>query len=560
METNANLDIGIPSEASLRGETRASTSHSDAASDQRGTIEWSHVKAAFASLFASGVAYVLWAADRGPTGFAVFVIMFAILLAYLVPQVRRTSYQSPVSFPWLLASALALGCARLVWQANTGTWIASFLFLSMFATRLHGAELGPLRTISDLLMALGVGLGRWCSLPWSRLSSAVTGAPWPVVSLGVPLIVGILFLIPLLQSDPELATQTYRWLATSMDQFQQWLMRWNLGATCSVCFVMVWSLGVFLPFRWPTRPPKNGSPPLAVCPSHWFVAAQNSLVLVCAIFFWFLTHEFRTMWFRSFPAGFRYSAYAHEGAAWLTLVLAMSTVLLSIIFQPSMQRHPKFRRLYGISLLWSLCNAILVIAVLHRLSIYIDYNGMTRMRIVAFVGVGCVVAGFVLVQWKLARGRSFAWLIRKQCWAFHIAVYALVLIPMDALSHAWNVARIGSNDLRPNVQISHQPLTDEGILQLVPLVQHPDPRVHEGVRAMLAERMLKVSSQAARPSSETKHQGNSSQLEWSRFQASRSLLAIRLESLRETLEPWASNPAKRNEAIDRFYTWSHQWY
>lgn len=40
------------------------------------------------------------------------------------------------------------------------------------------------------------------------------------------------------------------------------------------------------------------------------------------------------MWFRPFPTGFHYSGYAHEGAFWLTVALAMATITLSLSGRP----------------------------------------------------------------------------------------------------------------------------------------------------------------------------------------------------------------------------------
>ena len=44
---------------------------------------------------------------------------------------------------------------------------------------------------------------------------------------------------------------------------------------------------------------------------------------------------------------------------------------------------------------------VLALAVFNRLFIYISFNGMTRMRIVALYGMSAVAVGFVLVVWKI---------------------------------------------------------------------------------------------------------------------------------------------------------------
>ncbi|MEO2032135.1 MAG: DUF4153 domain-containing protein [Planctomycetaceae bacterium] len=82
---------------------------------------------------------------------------------------------------------------------------------------------------------------------------------------------------------------------------------------------------------------------------------------------------------------------------------------------------------------WSVLNLVLVLAVYNRLLIYIDYNGMTRMRTVGLLGITSVVGGFVLVLFKINRQYRFLWLVRRQLWVLAAAVYLLLVLPVDVL-------------------------------------------------------------------------------------------------------------------------------
>ena len=148
-------------------------------------------------------------------------------------------------------------------------------------------------------------------------------------------------------------------------------------------------------------------------------------------------------------------------------------------------RLPRLRRL---AWLWSLENLLLAAAVYHRLAIYIGFNGMTRMRTIGIFGMSCVVAGFLLVVWKIVRNRDFVWLVRHHLWALALAVYLFALTPVDAIVHYYNVRRITAGDPAPSVQISVHPIDSQGMLAILPLADADDPIIRDGVRAMLAER------------------------------------------------------------------------
>ncbi len=77
-----------------------------------------------------------------------------------------------------------------------------------------------------------------------------------------------------------------------------------------------------------------------------------------------------------------------------------------------MLRDARLKNLRKLAWIWSFENWVLAIAAFYRLAIYIDFNGMTRMRVIGILGVGTVVMGFGLVVYKIIYTRSFAWLIQ----------------------------------------------------------------------------------------------------------------------------------------------------
>jgi hypothetical protein len=187
--------------------------------------------------------------------------------------------------------------------------------------------------------------------------------------------------------------------------------------------------------------------------------------------------------------------------------------------------------------------------VYHRLYIYIGFNGMTRKRTVAIFGMSCVVAGFVLVVWKILHNRDFVWLLRRQLWALALAIYLFALTPVDTLAHRYNVRRILSGDPAPSVQISVHPISSEGILVLSPLLNCRDELIREGVRAMLADRL----DQAERFERRCRILG------WTAYQHSDRLLLDHLRTLRADLAEY-EDPQRRAAAIKAFDEYAYQWY
>jgi hypothetical protein len=183
------------------------------------------------------------------------------------------------------------------------------------------------------------------------------------------------------------------------------------------------------------------------------------------------------------------------------------------------------------------------------MTIYIGFNGMTRKRTIGIFGISCVVAGFVLVVWKIARNRDFIWLLRRHLWALALALYLLALWPTDMIVHYYNVQRILSGDPAPSVQISVHPINSEGVLELLPLTQCDDPIIREGVRAMLAQRLDEAETLAWR------RQGQG----WTAYQLADDMV---LQGLRAASANWAEyrEPSKREAPLEAFHEHAYRWY
>ncbi|MEP3478125.1 MAG: DUF4153 domain-containing protein [Fuerstiella sp.] len=222
--------------------------------------------------------------------------------------------------------------------------------------------------------------------------------------------------------------------------------------------------------------------------SPMYAAFRNTLVSVIAIFGAYLVFELRAFTSGKPPEGFTYSSYAHEGAAWLTVALALSTVTLSLIFRGTLNHDERYAKLEWLAWGWSILNFVLAAAVINRMWIYIAYNGMTLMRIVGLLGIFAVLLGFVLVLVKIRCWHNFRWLLRRQCWVAGLMLWSLSVLPVDVLVHRYNVQAILAGNPAPIVQITAHPFSDECLNEFVPLCASEDSLVADGIRQMLQTR------------------------------------------------------------------------
>jgi len=490
----------------------------------------------------------------GFSGLALFfVAMPLLLLIGMARPLLRGSF-------WLLSTMLLVLGLRMIWLGTALAVASGAALLVAYCLALRGRRpyfLEVLFVALQLLVAGAFGIDTY-SRTLSGRGPRLTRSLW--LNLTLPVGAVVLFGTIFVLANPDLAQS----VAQQLERSWNWLIDWSSRFSENWLEVVFWlaaayvAIGLLRPV-WPHRdvvvaPPAAIDAEIIERPqlSSLFVPLRNMLLGVIVLFAVYLVFEFQTLWFREFPRGFHYSGYAHRGAAWLTFALALATLVLSLIFRSAVLRDPRLARLRQLAWIWSAQNWLLALTVYHRMYIYIDFNGMTRMRTIGLFGITTVVAGFVLVLWKIIHNRSFGWLIQRQLWALAIAVYVFALTPVDTLIHSYNVRRIMAGDVAASVQISVHPNSPEGYLVLQPLTNCSDPIIREGIRALLAEQEIAAEQRAA----------ERAKLGWTSFQLSDRLL---LRKLRDGHAVWAdysgySQTDERREALDRFHEYAYQWF
>ncbi|MBR0725649.1 DUF4153 domain-containing protein [Bradyrhizobium manausense] len=138
------------------------------------------------------------------------------------------------------------------------------------------------------------------------------------------------------------------------------------------------------------------------------------------------------------PADMTYAAYAHRGAYPLiaTALLAAAFVLVAMRPGGPAEKSTIIRPLVYI---WVGQNVLLVASSILRLDLYVDIYMLTYWRIAAFIWMGLVALGLVLIVARIVLNRSNRWLVSANLIALTIVLYGCSLVNFDAFIADYNV-------------------------------------------------------------------------------------------------------------------------
>lgn len=140
------------------------------------------------------------------------------------------------------------------------------------------------------------------------------------------------------------------------------------------------------------------------------------------------------------PDGFTYAAYAHRGAYPLiaTALLAAAFVLIAMGPGGAGERSAPIRRLVY---LWIGQNVLLVISAILRLDLYVAVYSLTLVRAAAFVWMGLVAVGLLLIVARIALRRSNGWLVAANGLVLVATLYGCAFANFSALVGTYNAAQ-----------------------------------------------------------------------------------------------------------------------
>ncbi|MDP6554987.1 MAG: DUF4173 domain-containing protein [Pirellulaceae bacterium] len=481
-------------------------------------------------------------------GFAGYALLFATAPLLLAFGAVRRALTIPFAVVVVMLIVLVL---KLLWCGSVLLVVIGFGLLAAVAMTLTGQCPYVLELAMFVSQTIRSGweavlhYGRQCN----RTSPAISSLP--LINVILPATAFLIFSVIFVLANPDLSASISDRIGALVSGMRRWMANfsplevifWLVTAWLSLGLLRPWS-GTLQSNILADRPA-----PQKPAPAPLFAAFRNTLLTVIGLFAVYLVYEFATLWFREFPKGFHYSGYAHEGAAWLTVALALATATLSMVFRGSVLNDPRLQHLRQLAWIWSGLNLMLALSVYNRLFIYIEFNGLTRMRMVGLFGISLVACGFILVIIKISRNHNAIWLVRRHLWALALAVYLFALTPVDTLVVQYNVGRILDGDEAPSVQMTVQTIGSEGVLELQPLLSCRNDIIREGIQAMMANRFERAEEIAESRQREG----------WTTFQIADQRV---LNGLRASQQQWQQleDHSSREEAWQRFTDYAYQWY
>ncbi|QOG18546.1 MULTISPECIES: DUF4153 domain-containing protein [Bradyrhizobium] len=146
------------------------------------------------------------------------------------------------------------------------------------------------------------------------------------------------------------------------------------------------------------------------------------------------------LWGRvALPDNVTYAAYAHRGAYPLIVTALLAAAFVLVAMRPGGPAE-KSRVIRPLVYLWVGQNVLLVASSILRLDLYVDIYMLTYWRIAAFIWMGLVALGLILIVARIVLDRSNEWLVSVNLIALAVALYGCSLVNLDAFIANYNVA------------------------------------------------------------------------------------------------------------------------
>lgn len=421
-----------------------------------------------------------WHDGVGAGGFGL-ALVFALLPVAMLASAPSRRVTPRLAVLGALTLLVALRC---VYEPTVGTCLSGIALVGAIAIALRRKEL----SVPDVFLSALAGVG---ALP-SRISAFARGAMKvvrrtkmgrvSVLPIAIPALLVLVFLGVFALANPV--------VASGVSLVSKAIARVISFPSIDRIALFVSALGLATALVRPGLWFSKGAEQAALVGEPTKASlqiARNALAGLNVLFLGFLALDAKFLMSGSAPAGMTTQAYAHQGAFWLTVALLMLTALIGVFFRGALAHdaHAKIAR--TLAYVWMGQGLFLAVGTYRRLAIHIAHSGLSDLRIVGILGTTLVVSGVVLVLLKLQRQKTFTWLVRRQLDAFALTAMVYFVTPTHAISASVNVDRVTHGEYRPLVHSFAQSHHAESAATLLPLLHHSDPRVQEGIGALLTE-------------------------------------------------------------------------
>jgi hypothetical protein len=168
-------------------------------------------------------------------------------------------------------------------------------------------------------------------------------------------------------------------------------------------------------------------------------AMSRSLILFNALFALQSTLDLTYLWAgASLPNGMSHAEYAHRGAYPLIVTALLAAGFALIAMRPGGPAENS-RLIRPLVLAWIGQNILLVISSIFRLDLYIAAFSLTYLRLAAFIWMGVVAIGLVLMLIQIVRRKPTSWLLAANTISLALVLYGCCFLNVPWLVAHYNV-------------------------------------------------------------------------------------------------------------------------
>ncbi len=138
-----------------------------------------------------------------------------------------------------------------------------------------------------------------------------------------------------------------------------------------------------------------------------------------------------------------YSAELHDGTNALIFSIVLAMAIIVYFFRGNLNFYSKSKTLKTLAVIWMIQNCLLIISVLIRDAHYIEVYGLTYKRIGVIVFALLCIIGLSTVYVKVAKHKTFFYLLRVNGNIWYILLLAFATINWDVTIVKYNLTHKG---------------------------------------------------------------------------------------------------------------------
>lgn len=139
------------------------------------------------------------------------------------------------------------------------------------------------------------------------------------------------------------------------------------------------------------------------------------------------------------PTGVTYASYAHKGAYPL-IVTALLAAVFALVAQSKKTELVGSKFTMSLLYIWIAQNVLLVFSSIYRTTLYVEIYALTYMRVAAFIWMGLVACGLLLIIYRGIKQKSNVWLINTNILVLFTVLYAVSFANIGGFIAQYNVS------------------------------------------------------------------------------------------------------------------------